>query len=386
MNDIQDLATRRNHPGAGRRAAPVYNKGRQLEPEALAEVRELLGPRERRRDLLIEFLHLIQDRYRCLSARHLQALAEEMGLPMAEVYEVASFYAHFDIVLEGETPPPPITIRVCDSLTCEMMGAQAMIAALKDKVGAEVRVVRAPCMGRCDTAPVAEVGHRHIDHASADNLAAAAKAGDTHAVIPDYTDYEGYLADGGYGLLKDCQAGKHDPAEIVKTMQDSGLRGLGGAGFPAGLKWKILREQRKPRLMAVNGDEGEPGTFKDRYYLERDPHRFLEGMLVAAWACECEAIYIYIRDEYPAVIEILKRGRPVRPAHPVPQHRDSPLGARHRGEGRRLVRRPRPQRAQGSALLLGLGPGQGAGDEAGARRHHGARADRGVLRRHGRGP
>jgi len=293
------------HPGSGRRLAPAYPKGRQSDPAAEAEIAALLAERPRDRDLLIEHLHLIQDRYGRLSAAHLQALGDLMSLPMAEAYEVASFYAHFDIVLDGEPDPAPLTIRVCDSLTCEMMGAQDLLADLPGAVGPRVRVVRAPCMGRCDCAPVAEVGHRHIDHATTETLAAAAERGDTHPAIPDYTSYEDYLAGGGYALLRDCLAGKRDRDEIVRTMEDSGLRGLGGAGFPSGLKWKLVRQQPAPRICAINGDEGEPGTFKDRFYLETDPHRFLEGMLVAGWACEVATIYIYIRDEYPAVLKIL---------------------------------------------------------------------------------
>ena len=295
-----------NHPGSGRRKAPVFTKGRQLEPEALAEVRALLGDGERRRDLLIEYLHAIQDEFGSLSAAHLQALAEDMHLPMAEVFEVATFYAHFDVVLDGEQAPAPLTIRVCDSLTCEMKGAKALLAELPEKLGREVRVVPAPCMGRCANAPVAEVGHRHIEDATVESLVAAAESGDTHPVIPAYVDFDKYRADGGYDLLDACLKGDRNADDMVKTMQDSGLRGLGGAGFPSGLKWKIIREQPKPRVMAINGDEGEPGTFKDRHYLETDPHRFIEGMLVAAWTTEIERVYIYIRDEYPGVIKVLK--------------------------------------------------------------------------------
>jgi formate dehydrogenase len=298
---------RHNHPGSGRRKAPVFTKGRQLEAEALAEVRALLGEGERRRDLLIEYLHAIQDKYGSLSAAHLQALAEDMHLAMAEVYEVATFYAHFDVVLDGEAAPAPLTIRVCDSLTCEMMGAKALLEELPGKLGREVRVVPAPCMGRCENAPVAEVGHRHVVDATVETLVEAAGSGDTHPVIPAYVDLDAYRADGGYRLLEACLKGDRDADDIVKTMQDSGLRGLGGAGFPSGLKWKIIREAPKPRVMAVNGDEGEPGTFKDRYYMETDPHRFIEGMLVAAWAAEIERVYVYIRDEYPGIIEVLKK-------------------------------------------------------------------------------
>jgi len=297
---------RHNHPGSGRRKAPVFNKGRQLETEALAEVRALLGDGDRRRDLLIEYLHHIQDRFGYLSAAHLQALAEDMRLSMAEVFEVATFYAHFDVVLDGESAPAPLTIRVCDSLTCEMKGASELLKNLPARLGAGVRVVRAPCMGRCAGAPVAEIGHRHMEHASIESLAAAAGSGDTHPVIPAYADFDAYRAGGGYQLLESCLKGERSADDIVTAMQESGLRGLGGAGFPSGLKWKFVRQAARPRAMAVNGDEGEPGTFKDRHYLETDPHRFIEGVLVAAWTTEIDRIYIYIRDEYPGVIKILK--------------------------------------------------------------------------------
>ncbi len=297
---------RQIHPGSGRRKAPLTPKGRQLDSEALAEVQALLGERPRRADLLIEHLHLIQDAHGHLSARHLRALAEEMNLPMAAVYEVASFYAHFDIVLDGEAPPPPLTIRVCESITCEMMGAQDLLQALPQEVGEQVRVVPAPCMGRCHCAPVAEVGHRHIDHATLESLSAAVQD-DHHPVIPDYKDYDGYTAEGGYALLRACLGGERTPEELVEALSHAGLRGLGGAGFPTGKKWEIVRSYPGPRLMTINGDEGEPGTFKDRHYLETDPHRFLEGALIAAWAVGCERCYIYMRDEYPAVLEILRR-------------------------------------------------------------------------------
>ncbi len=298
---------RRIHPGSGRRKAPVFNKGRQTDPQAVAEICEILGDRPRRRDLLIEHLHLVQDHYGHLSAAHLQALADAMKLSMTEVYEVASFYAHFDIVREGETPPAPITIRVCDSLSCEMTGSAKLMEELAAKAGSDVRVIRAPCMGRCDKAPVAEVGHNHIGNADVTNLLAAAEANELHAPAPVFTTFDEYTGNGGYSLLRACLAGEQNPDDLVKTMEDSGLRGLGGAGFPSGLKWKIVRGQPKPRLFAINGDEGEPGTFKDRHYLETDPHRFLEGALVAAWTCEIETIYIYIRDEYPAIRELLER-------------------------------------------------------------------------------
>ena len=280
-------------------------RGRQYEDAALAEVQALLGDRPRNRDLLIEFLHLIQDEYGHLSADHLTALAHEMRLSMAEVQEVASFYAHFDIVKEGETAPPALTIRVCDSLSCELAGAQQLKAALESGMDpAKVRVLRAPCMGRCDTAPVLEIGHNHIDNATVEKVEAAIAAGDTHAHIPDYEDLEAYRQRGGYAQLEKLRT-SGDWEEVQQTMLDAGLRGLGGAGFPSGRKWGFVRANPGPRYLAVNGDEGEPGTFKDRYYLERTPHQMLEGMLIAAWAVEAEKCFIYMRDEYPAVLHIL---------------------------------------------------------------------------------
>ena len=280
-------------------------KGRQVEDQAWDEVRALLEQRPRDRDMLIEFLHLIQDEYGCLSAPHMRALAEEMRLSQAEVYEVATFYAHFDVVKEGEAEPPALTIRVCDSLSCELAGAQQLKAALEDGLDAsKVRVVRAPCMGRCDTAPTLELGHNHIDFATPEKVKAAIEAGDTHAHIPDYQALDAYIADGGYATLKELRT-NGDWEDVQAKVKESGLRGLGGAGFPSGTKWGFVRANEGPRYIAVNGDEGEPGTFKDRYYLERTPHLFLEGMLIAAWAVEAEKAFIYMRDEYPAVLHIL---------------------------------------------------------------------------------
>ncbi|MCC5971010.1 MAG: NAD(P)H-dependent oxidoreductase subunit E [Pararhodobacter sp.] len=287
--------------GRGRRTP----KGRQYDDQALEEVQALLGDRPRRRDLLIEFLHLIQDRYGHLSAAHLRALAHEMRLSMAEVWEDASFYAHFDLVKEGETPPPDLTIRVCDSLSCELAGAQALQKALEaGHDPARVRVLRAPCMGRCDTAPVVEIGHRHVDHATPENIAETIAAGDFHPVIPDYERLAAYRAAGGYATLEDLRR-NGDWEAVQEKVLESGLRGLGGAGFPSGKKWGFVRANPGPRYLAVNGDEGEPGTFKDRYYLERVPHLMLEGMLIAAWAVEADKCFIYMRDEYPAVLHIL---------------------------------------------------------------------------------
>jgi NADH:ubiquinone oxidoreductase subunit F (NADH-binding)/NADH:ubiquinone oxidoreductase subunit E len=280
-------------------------KGRQYEDQALQEVRSLLEHRSVSRDLLIEFLHLIQDAYGHLSAAHLRALAEEMRLSMAEIYEVATFYAHFDVVKEGETPPPALTIRVCDSLSCELAGAQQLKAALEEGLDpSAVRVLRAPCMGRCDTAPTLEFGHKHIDHATAAKVKAAIDAHDTHAEIPVYEGFDAYREAGGYVTFETLRKdGKWE--EVQDKVLASGLRGLGGAGFPSGKKWGFVRMNAGPRYLAVNGDEGEPGTFKDRFYLERTPHLFLEGMLIAAWAVEAEKAFIYMRDEYPAVLHIL---------------------------------------------------------------------------------
>lgn len=289
--------------GKGRRTP----KGRQYDDAALADVRALLGDRPRRRDLLIEFLHLVQDKYGHLSAAHLRALAEEMRLSMAEVWEVATFYAHFDPRRENEAPPPDLTIRVCDSLSCELAGSEALIKALEaGHDPAKVRILRAPCMGRCDTAPVAEVGHRHVDHATPDLISAVVASGDFHPEMPDYEGFDAYRAKGGYDRLLDLRAnGAWE--KVQDEVLAAGLRGLGGAGFPSGKKWGFVRANAGPRYLAVNGDEGEPGTFKDRYYLERTPHLFLEGMLIAAWAVEAETCFIYMRDEYPAVLKLLRK-------------------------------------------------------------------------------
>ncbi|WP_375228676.1 NAD(P)H-dependent oxidoreductase subunit E [Roseobacter sp. S98] len=305
--DNTDKSPRKGVWKSGKGKGRHHTKGRQLQDEAWKEVRTLLGDAPRRADLLIEHLHKIQDAHGHLSAAHLRALAEEMRMSMAEVYEVATFYAHFDVVKEGETPPPALTIRVCDSLSCELAGAQQLKAALEDGLDpTEVRVLRAPCMGRCDTAPVLELGHAHIDHATPEKVQAAIAAGDTHAHVPGYEDFAAYEAGGGYATLKALRDGG-DWEAVQEKVLSSGLRGLGGAGFPSGKKWGFVRANEGPRYLAVNGDEGEPGTFKDRYYLERMPHLFLEGMLIAAWAVEAETAFIYMRDEYPAVLEILAR-------------------------------------------------------------------------------
>jgi len=281
-------------------------KGRTVEPGALAEVQTLLGKEPRRRDLLIEHLHKIQDKYGHISAAHIAALAREMKLAMTEVFEVASFYHHFDIVKEGGTPPPPLTVRVCDSLSCELGGAGELMSGLKNALGDTVRVIPAPCVGRCEQAPVAVVGQNPVAQATVSRVQQRVASGKTRCEAGKYTGYEAYRKKGGYAIAAECLAGARDAESLIKSMENSGLRGLGGAGFPAGRKGRIVRGEKGPRVMAVNIDEGEPGTFKDRYYLERDPHRFLEGVIIAAWTVQISEVYIYLRDEYAGVRAILE--------------------------------------------------------------------------------
>ena len=278
-----------------KRQAP---KGRQVVPAALAEVQALLGSSSRQPDLLIEHLHRIQDRFGHLSAAHLAALAQEMRMPQTSVYEVATFYHHFDVVKEGQAAPATLTVRVCDGLSCEMAGARDLLAQLPPLLGREVRVIAAPCIGRCEQAPAVVVGQNPVPNASVEAVVAKVKANATQHEAQPFIDLAAYQAAGGYSLLQQCVSGAKDVESVLKTMEDSSLRGLGGAGFPTGRKWRIVKAEKGPRLMAVNIDEGEPGTFKDRVYLERDPHRFIEGMLIAAWAVGIEKIYVYLRDEY----------------------------------------------------------------------------------------
>ena len=296
------------HPGSGRRKALEFNKGRQSDDQSIDDLKNLI-PNDyfRQRDMLIESLHLIQDRYKCLKPRHLTALSDLTNLPLTEIYETASFYAHFDIYKEDDLTPPDTTIRVCDGITCEMNGCKSLEKDLKDNLDSNVRVVRAPCMGRCHQAPVVEVGKKHFVNANLSLVQKALEEQDTKPVIPNYISYDDYVKEGGYKILKDCIEDKKDPMKLIEEMEQSGLRGLGGAGFPTGRKWRFVRAEDKPRLMAINGDEGEPGTFKDHHYLTRDPHRFLEGMLIAAWVVEATDVYIYMRDEYPDVIKFLKK-------------------------------------------------------------------------------
>lgn len=294
---------------------PGHNKGRRVKPAVLAEIRELLGETSRRPELLIELLHRLQDAHGYITIDQVMALAQELNISSAHVYEVASFYHHFDLVGEGETPPPPLTVRVCDSIACMLDGAESLIADLRASLGDGVRVQPVPCIGRCQDAPAAVVGQRPVAQADREKVCQLVESGDTEPELPDYLGYVEYLAAGGYQLLNRIGDGNKgaDDAErfsveqVVQCLEDSNLRGLGGAGFPAGRKWRILREQPAPRLLAVNIDEGEPGTFKDRHYLEIDPHRFLEGALIAARVVDIAEIYIYLRDEYAALREVLER-------------------------------------------------------------------------------
>ncbi len=289
----------------GNRAARTP-KGRQVDPAAIEEIRALIGDGTPRRDLLIEYLHRIQDHHGCITARHLAALASVMRLAQTEVYEVATFYAHFDVIHEGDATPPPLTVRVCEGIACEMAGSLGLVNALKDALGQSVRVMTAPCVGGCDKAPVAVAGRRQIANATPTAILEAVDTGSVHPEIPPYPDLAAYEAGGGYALLRSMLGGGRSRADVFDTVEASGLRGLGGAGFPKSRKWEFLRAAPKPRILAVNADEGEPGTFKDRYCLDTDPHRVLEGALIAAWAVEAEDLYIYLRDEYPQAHAILR--------------------------------------------------------------------------------
>jgi formate dehydrogenase len=323
-------------------------KGRQPTENALQELRELIGNAPHRRDLLIEYLHQLNDAYRCLHDRHLVALAKEMNIPIAEVYEVATFYHHFELV-KGDQQAPDLTVRVCDGLSCEMAGAKDLLARLPGLLGlANIRVTAAPCLGRCEQAPVAVVHQRPVPRATVENVLLASNSAlaqyphaqaaiqfeaseyaersvspEPHAieVAPGYTGYDTYLAHGGYALAAALHQGERDVEQMIQAMENSGRRGLGGAGFPTGRKWRIVRDQAAPKLMAVNLDEGEPGTFKDRTYLERDPHRFLEGVLIAAQVVGIDACYIYLRDEYHgcrAILETELAHLYAKPPYPLP--------------------------------------------------------------------
>jgi formate dehydrogenase beta subunit len=295
---------RKHRGGIPLRPAP---KGREIDPRALDEVRTLLADAPRRPDLLIEHLHRIQDARGCLTTAHLNALAYELSLTPAEVFEVASFYHHFDIVRDGEMPPPPLTVRVCESVACHLAGGDELLRALQSSLGPDVRVLPAPCMGRCDTAPTAVVGRRPVDHATPEAVRDAVAAGRYEPELPAYTDYAAYRERGGYAVLASCVAGSRSVDDVLTAIDASGLRGLGGAGFPAAQKWRFVRAEPGPRALVNNADEGEPGTFKDRFCMESDPHRVIEGMLIAAWAIEAEHVFFYLRDEFPVARAIMTR-------------------------------------------------------------------------------
>ena len=301
------MAGKRKRGGAGQALLRPAPKGRNVDPAVLAEVRALLGDRDRRADLLIEHLHLLQDHYGHLPVAHLNALAFEMRLTPAEVHEVATFYHHFDVVKEGETPPPAVTVRVCESLSCHLAGADGLLDALRDRFGTTVRVLAAPCVGRCNEAPVAVVGRNPLAFATTEAVASAVADGRTEPAVPDYPDLAAYTAGGGYAVLRACVAGERALDDVLAAVDASGLRGLGGAGFPVARKWGFVRASHEPRAVAINADEGEPGTFKDRFCMESDPHRVIEGALIAAWAVDATAVIIYLRDEYAAVRAVLER-------------------------------------------------------------------------------
>jgi len=301
MSEISDKLQKSN----SKKSKKYQVKGRQVSDTALIEIQSILGDRPRRADLLIEYLHLIQDEYKHVSADHMAALAKEMRLAMAEVYEVATFYHHFDVVKEGDVAPPPLTVRVCDGITCEMMGAKTLKQELLTKYGTGVRVISAPCVGACDRAPVAVVGQNQVHKASVQSVISAVEANNIFPEETQYINLDNYLDTGGYRTWKSCLDGSTDRVTVSEKINKSGLKGLGGAGFPTARKWSFLDNAPKPRLVAINADEGEPGTFKDRHCLETDPHRVLEGILIASWAVEASAAYIYLRDEYPYIRNIL---------------------------------------------------------------------------------
>lgn len=302
-------ATFKRGSGSGRRGGRAFLKGRQVDPDVMKQVQKILGKRPRRRDLLIEHLHLIQDRFGYISTKHLVALAHEMQMAMAEVYEVASFYAHFDILRDDEKAPPSITLRLCDSVTCAMYGADTLLEEAEELVGKDVRIIRSPCMGACDKAPVAALGHSIIGNISAKDIVNHITSFRNNTLVHRHISpirIDEYIENGGYQLLKQCISNSKTPDNVLEELDVSSLRGLGGAGFPTSRKWGLVRNAKGRKVLAVNGDEGEPGTFKDRHYLETDPHRVLEGMLIAAWIVNAEDCYFYLRDEYPEIRSMIE--------------------------------------------------------------------------------
>lgn len=279
---------------------------RQVDREVLADIQKLLGESPRKRDLLIEFLHRIQDHFHHISPKHIIALGKEMTLPLTEIYEVATFYHHFDVIAEDETPPPDLTIRVCQSITCGMFNSAQLASNLKKTFGDSVKIQSVACVGRCHNAPVAVVGQHVLEDATPESVEKAVQAKQISAQTTQHIDYAEYCKAGGYKIYQECIDDKRKVEDVIAEIEAAQLCGLGGAGFPTARKWNILRQQNKPRLVAINIDEGEPGTFKDRFYLENDPHRFIEGTLIACWAVEADEIYIYLRDEYAACRNMLE--------------------------------------------------------------------------------
>lgn len=310
MSTSREDRPRAPNPGSGRRRGSPFPKGRVVDPDAQDEIRRLLGDMPRRHDLLVEYLHRIQDHWRQIRHRHIVALADELALAPVEVYEVATFYAHFHVVEDDAPEAPAVTVRVCDGLTCSMLGGRQLHDELTRTLGQDVRVVRAPCMGHCQFAPVACVGQRSVDQATADEVGRLVANSETAPVVPSYQSMEEFRSEGGYELLEGCLSGRHDRDELITSVEQAELRGMGGAGFRSAMKWRLVLRNPTPRYMVVNADEGEPGTFKDRFHLEREPHRVLAGMLLAAWAVEAHDAYFYLRDEYPHIREILLREIP----------------------------------------------------------------------------
>ena len=280
-------------------------KGRQVEDKYLDEVSKLFSGLIFKRDELIEYLHILQDKFGVLYDKHLVALSTIINLPLSEIYEVATFYAHFNIVKDSKDYNPVNVVRVCESLTCELFGAQKLLQDTKKLENKNIKVVPGPCMGRCNVAPTVCVGKNYVDVANFDKVKKTIDEKNFDPFIPDYINLSSYKKNGGYEIANKIKNGVISKKQVLDSLNESGLKGKGGAGFPTGKKWEIVSNYNGKKYVAVNGDEGEPGTFKDRSYLESDPHRFLEGALIASYFINAQKVYIYMRDEYPTVIKIL---------------------------------------------------------------------------------
>ena len=280
-------------------------KGRQVEDKYLDEVSKLFSGLIFKRDELIEYLHILQDKFGVLYDKHLVALSTIINLPLSEIYEVATFYAHFNIVKDSKDYNPVNVVRVCESLTCELFGAHKLLQDIKKLENKNIKVVPGPCMGRCNVAPTVCVGKNYVDVANFDKVKKTIDEKSFEPFIPDYINLSSYKKNGGYEIADKIKNGVISKKQVLDSLNESGLKGKGGAGFPTGKKWEIVSNYNGKKYVAVNGDEGEPGTFKDRSYLESDPHRFLEGALIASYFINAQKVYIYMRDEYPTVIKIL---------------------------------------------------------------------------------